>query len=239
MASVAAALCLSPGIATAATTATAASHPVILDAAVQSGSTTGWPAGALAERGAHAAHAVPGRASATALPASYTVRTGDTLSSIARHFYHDRAAWPVLYWRNHRHIRWANEITAGQVLRIPVRPARIPHAPGALQPAGPAAPSQLPAMAAAPADEAGASYTGATPGGSFGQCVIERESGGQAQIMNATGHYGLYQFSAATWAAYGGDPADFGHASVAEQNKVFASALAAGGESNWAPYDGC
>jgi hypothetical protein len=57
--------------------------------------------------------------------------------------------------------------------------------------------------------------------------------------MNSTGHYGLYQFSAATWAAYGGNPADFGHASVTEQNQVFANALAAGGQSNWAPYDGC
>jgi hypothetical protein len=69
--------------------------------------------------------------------------------------------------------------------------------------------------------------------------VVSRESGGQAQIMNYSGHYGLYQFSASTWAAYGGNPADFGHASVAEQNQVFASALARGGQSNWAPYDGC
>ena len=83
------------------------------------------------------------------------------------------------------------------------------------------------------------SYTGGTPGGSFGQCVIARESGGQAQVMNASGHYGLYQFSASTWAAYGGSPADFGNASVAEQNRVFANALAAGGQSNWSPYDGC
>ena len=36
-----------------------------------------------------------------------------------------------------------------------------------------------------------------------------------------------------------GLPADFGHASVAEQNQVFANAIAAGGQSNWAPYDGC
>jgi len=57
--------------------------------------------------------------------------------------------------------------------------------------------------------------------------------------MNSTGHYGLYQFSASTWAAYGGSPADFGDASVAEQNRVFANALAAGGQSNWSPYDGC
>lgn len=84
-----------------------------------------------------------------------------------------------------------------------------------------------------------ASYSGPYPGGAFGACVVARESGGNAQVMNASGHYGLYQFSAATWAAYGGNPADFGHASVAEQNQVFSNALAAGGESNWAPYDGC
>ena len=63
--------------------------------------------------------------------------------------------------------------------------------------------------------------------------------GGQAQVMNASGHYGLYQFSASTWAAYGGSPADFGHASVSEQNQVFGNAIASGGQSNWSAYDGC
>ncbi|MGH3187269.1 MAG: hypothetical protein ACRDPY_31080 [Streptosporangiaceae bacterium] len=38
---------------------------------------------------------------------------------------------------------------------------------------------------------------------------------------------------------YGGNPADFGNASVAGQNQVFANALAADGESNWSAYDGC
>jgi hypothetical protein len=69
--------------------------------------------------------------------------------------------------------------------------------------------------------------------------VVSRESGGNSQIMNGSGHYGLYQFSASTWAAYGGNPADFGHASTAEQNQVFATALARGGQSNWSAYDGC
>ena len=82
-------------------------------------------------------------------------------------------------------------------------------------------------------------FPGGIPGGAFGQCVVQRESGGNPQIMNGSGHYGLYQFSASTWAEYGGNPADFGHASVAEQNQVFANALAQGGEFNWAPYDGC
>ena len=47
--------------------------------------------------------------------------------------------------------------------------------------------------------------------------------------MNSSGHYGLYQFSSSTWSAYGGNPADFGNASVAEQNQVFNNAIAAGG----------
>jgi hypothetical protein len=80
------------------------------------------------------------------------------------------------------------------------------------------------------------SYTGS---GGFQACVIARESGGNSQVMNASGHYGLYQFAAGTWAAAGGNPADFGHASVAEQNQVFASAYAKWGTQPWGPSDGC
>lgn len=76
--------------------------------------------------------------------------------------------------------------------------------------------------------------------GSFRQCVIQRESGGNSQVMNSTGHYGLYQFAYGTWVAYGGSPSAFGHASVAQQNQVFANAMATpGGASNWRSYDGC
>jgi resuscitation-promoting factor RpfB len=89
---------------------------------------------------------------------------------------------------------------------------------------------------AAPKAAPAATYSG---GGSFQSCVIARESGGNPQAMNASGHYGLYQFSYATWVAYGGSPAAFGHATVAQQNQVFSNTIAAGGQSNWAPYDGC
>ena len=77
------------------------------------------------------------------------------------------------------------------------------------------------------------------PKGSFQSCVIQRESSGNPQVMNSSGHYGLYQFSASTWAASGGNPADFGHASTAEQNHVFQNAYAQFGTSPWGPYDGC
>jgi LysM repeat protein len=83
------------------------------------------------------------------------------------------------------------------------------------------------------------SSSSVTPSSSFQSCVISRESGGNASATNSSGHYGLYQFSASTWAAYGGSPSTFGHASAAQQTAVFNNAMAQGGASNWAPYDGC
>jgi LysM repeat protein len=229
-------------VAAAPVTATAG-HSAVLDADLQ-------PAGLavgqqIAEPQAAIRAPASRRATAPAQPAAYKVRPGDSLSSIARHLYHDPADWTVLYWGNRRQIHWADDISAGQVLRVPAKPARTPAAPGELRAPAPVIAAVSPAAAPAAVTGTGVvrtadtSYSGSAPGGSFGACVIARESGGNAQVMNATGHYGLYQFSASTWAAYGGNPADFGDASVAEQNQVFANALAAGGESNWAPYDGC
>jgi LysM repeat protein len=175
-------------------------------------------------------------------PSWYTVKAGDSLSAIAERSYHNQSAWPVLYWANRSRIHWANVIEPGQVLSIPVKPAQIPAPPSLLGPApAPAAQTAAPeaAPATATAQGAAAVSSSATPGGSFAQCVIARESGGQSQVMNGSGHYGLYQFSASTWAAYGGSPADFGNASVGEQNQVFDNAMAAGGQSNWSAYDGC
>jgi LysM repeat protein len=197
--------------------------------------------------------------SKASLPATYTVRPGDSLSEIAGRLYHNTAAWPVLYWGNHGQIEWANLIKAGQVLRVPAEPARIPAPPAQLGPPAPpqahatayvprhanpapapAAAQPAPAQPSAPANPApAASSSGPWPGGAFGNCVVERESGGDPNVWNASGHWGLYQFSASTWAEYGGNPGDFGSAGIAEQEQVFMNALAQGGEFNWAPYDGC
>jgi len=189
----------------------------------------------------------------SAAPATYTVKSGDTLTSIAEHFYHSPDFWPVIYWANHSRIPYANEIEQGQVLTIPVKPDHVPATPTSLAPApvhqaAPAAASNVEETSvpvytatqayvpARPTQAASSSYTG---GGGFQSCVISSESGGNSQIMNGSGHYGLYQFSASTWAAYGGNPADFGNASVAQQNQVFDTAIADGGASNWSAYDGC
>ena len=193
--------------------------------------------------------ATAAKKTAASQPAKYTVRSGDTLTSIARNVYHSAAAWPVLYWANHSQIHWANDISTGQVLNVPVKPAKIPAAPSQLGPAPAPAPVQAPKADPAPASteqaapaqsapvaQAASTYTGS---GSLQQCIISHESGGNSQVMNSSGHYGLYQFSASTWAAYGGNPADFGKASVAEQNQVYDTAIAQGGASNWTAYDGC
>jgi LysM repeat protein len=169
--------------------------------------------------------------------ASYTVRSGDSLSSIAGKVYHKQNAWPVIYYANRDKVHWADVVSTGQVLKVPALPAKIPAAPGQTGPAAVAAPASGPVQATSAVS--GGTYAGGSPGGSFGSCVIARESGGNSQVMNSSGHYGLYQFSESTWVAYGGSAADFGHASAGEQNQVFANAIARGGQSNWSAYDGC
>jgi LysM repeat protein len=178
----------------------------------------------------------------------YTVKAGDSLSSIAQHYYNDASAWPVLYWANGKSVT----IQPGQRLRIPAKPAHIPAAPvlqvasstSSSDSAGTSSGSAVSSDASSGSSSAASSSTSdaaaSTSGDSaFQSCVIERESGGDSQITNSSGHYGLYQFSYSTWVAYGGAPSEFGDASVAEQNAVFATAMSEGGEDNWAPYDGC
>ncbi len=243
VAGVAAAFCLAPqALADPSASHPAARHAVVTDTTTRVGPSSVQLLAAIEQATLHQA-AQPKAASSGS--SWYTVKPGDSLSAIAGRAYHNQDAWPVLYWANRSRIHWANVIEPGQVLRVPVESGRIPDPPALLGPALTEAPAtQAAAPSAGPANAtaqgaAQASYTGGTPGGSFGQCVIARESGGNAQVMNSSGHYGLYQFSASTWAAYGGSAADFGHASAAEQNQVFANALAAGGQSNWSAYDGC
>ena len=231
VAGMAAAVCLAPQALADPAPAHAAAHSAVAAGALMSRDET------LAAVKRAALTTAPAR------PTSYTVRSGDSLSAIAGKVYHKQNAWPVLYWANRDKIHWANIVGEGQVLKVPAMPGKIPAAPSQLAPAPPPAPAPAPvaASSAAPAraaSPASSSYSGGASS-SFESCVIARESGGNSQAMNSSGHYGLYQFSASTWAAYGGSSADFGHASVSEQNRVFNSAMAQGGQSNWSPYDGC
>jgi Transglycosylase-like domain/LysM domain len=184
---------------------------------------------------------------------TYTVRPGDTLTSIAAARYGSGRDWPALWWANRSAVKNPDLITVGEILQLrtwhTVSDAKVRAALAAIPP--PPAPAVQLAAAVNPSPQASASwqpqpsYSGgdygtiAPTGSAFEQCVITRESGGNSQVMNSTGHYGLFQFDFGTWVSGGGAPGDFGHASVAEQQAVFNAVYAARGAEPWAPSDGC
>jgi Tfp pilus assembly protein FimV len=174
------------------------------------------------------------REAAARPPAEIVIRPGDSLSGIAARYHIE---WPGLYEANRAVIGGnPNLLVPGEHLRIPSA-ATAARLAASYQP--PAATVTVVPSAAPVTEPVAEQAAYSEPGGSFQQCVISRESGGDAQVMNGSGHYGLYQFSYSAWVAAGGNPADFGNASVAEQNQVFATAYAEDGTSPWAPYDGC
>jgi spore germination protein YaaH len=159
---------------------------------------------------------------------TYTVRPGDSFWSIAKGHNVD---WYNLAADNH--MQMYTVLKVGKVLDLPAKGEK-PHKPMPLEAGGPDGPTTMPTSSPTAVTVSATSSTSA-----FEACVISRESGGNPQVMNASGHWGLFQFSEATWIAYGGTAAEFGNASAAVQEQVFANAMARGGESNWAPYDGC
>jgi hypothetical protein len=181
-------------------------------------------------------------AAAHQAPAHYTVKPGDTLSSIARHEYGSTATWPALWWVNRQKVHNPEVIRVGQRLTLSSwhpRKAWLSRAALAAVPAAAPAPvsAAAPAAVTQPASTATASYSGAS--GSFQACVIARESGGNARAVNpASGAGGLYQFLPSTWQSlgYSGLPQD---APVSVQNAAFQQAYAQSGTSPWVPSDGC
>jgi len=198
-----------------------------------------------------AAVAAVARARAAYLAAhTYTVRGGDSLSAVAARHCGQARDWTGIYAAS-RARHWtagnANSLTAGQHLWLSCAylPSMLKYAPA--PPPPPRAATTLVSSTSLTRhyvyhyrhyrrSATSTTYSGST---SMQRCIIARESGGNSQVMNSSGHYGLYQFSASTWAASGGNPADFGHASVAEQNQAFYNAVAKRGYSDWSPYDGC
>jgi resuscitation-promoting factor RpfC len=176
-------------------------------------------------------------------PAHYTVKQGDTLSSIARHEYGSSTAWPALWWVNRHKVHNPEMIRVGQRLTLSSwHPHKVwlNRAALAAVPAPPPAPVAAPAPAAAPAAVTQPASTATYSGGSgYQACVIAAESGGNPSAVNpSSGAGGLYQFLPSTWAALGhsGLPQN---ASVAEQNQAFQQEYAQSGGAAWSPYDGC
>jgi hypothetical protein len=208
---------------------------------------------ALIAQSARVAHEAAARQAAAVLAAhTYTVRAGDSISTVAVRRCGQAKKWTGIYAAS-RARGWtaknANALNTGQHLYLSctydARQLRFAPAPPP--------PPVLAVAAVATARTGGAyhrTYRQAASSGSYGNvnpgsysgfeaCVIARESGGNSQVMNSSGHYGLYQFSSSTWQAYGGSAGSFGRAPASEQRRVFLNAMAQGGQSNWSPYDGC
>jgi LysM repeat protein len=196
------------------------------------------PGGAVAFVSAHLA----------TVPGSVTVHSGDTLSALSKTACGTAADWSGLYKANSKTLTGGPDmIEPGQRLKVscsdpgytyPAPPAPAPAAPAQQQPVEAAVQSSVGVTTGHSNQSAPAvgSYSGA---GGMQSCIIRAESGGNPNIWNASGHWGLYQFSESTWVAHGGSAASFGNASVAEQNAVFAQTVADDGYSDWTPYDGC
>ena len=186
-----------------------------------------------------------------------TVKSGNTLSSIAKKEYGSAADWPALWWRNRHSVHNPQMLQVGQKLTVSDKakltaairraafaaipaaapaPAPVQASPEQASPAAVSAAPAQPAPASAPAAPAATSYTGS---GGFQSCVIQAESGGNPSAVNpSSGAGGLYGFLPSTWHSlgYSGLPQN---ASVAQQNAAFAQEYAQSGGSAWSAYDGC
>jgi LysM repeat protein len=105
------------GVATKAAPAVAIAGALVATAP-QAHAAVGLPAMTVAEQ-AHTTAVVQ-----HSQPASrtYTVRAGDSLSSIARHFYGNPADWTWIYHANESVVHNPNDIYVGEVLKIPAGP---------------------------------------------------------------------------------------------------------------------
>lgn len=182
----------------------------------------------------------------------YKVRGGDSLSLISEREYGNPGCWPGIY-RSNKDVIGSNPdiIYPAQVYGIPsgcderpvaryvtVSAMHVQHSSAAdSEPDADGDDGSRRTVAAVRAP--GPVSAPVQASSSFQACVIQRESGGNADIWNASGHWGLYQFSYSTWVAAGGDGALFGRASAGYQTQIFWNAFRLWGSSPWAPYDGC
>ena len=183
----------------------------------------------------------------------HTVVSGDTLSGVASAAYQRAGCWPGIYRASKKVIGSDPDvIVPGQQLRVPrgcdSRPVATPapahvvvdvtqQASSLSQPRRSSHHSAV--RRSSISGDSASSGSGYAVSSSFQACVIRAESGGNAQVMNSSSHYGLYQFSYSTWVAAGGAPSLFGHASAAYQTTIFWKAYGLWGVSPWRPYDGC
>lgn len=65
----------------------------------------------------------PGDPQTTGTAEYYTIKSGDTLSAIAKHYYGDASKYPKIFEANREVIKNPDKIFVGQVIRIPPQSA--------------------------------------------------------------------------------------------------------------------
>jgi len=178
-------------------------------------------------------HPAAQQAPAHQAPVHYTVKPGDSLSSIARHEYGSAGAWPALWWVNRHKVHNPEMIRVGQRLTLSSWHPRKAWLNRAALAAIPASAPALPVSAPAPA--AGAAPVPASSGGVNWSAVAACESGGNWSTSTGNGFYGGLQFTEGTWLANGGgqyaSSADL--ATPAQQIAVAERVLASQGIGAW------
>jgi LysM repeat protein len=182
---------------------------------------------------------------AHAIPASYTVHQGDTLSAIAARTYGSSADWPAVWWANRNQVSNPNLLLVGQRIRLPASGHVTASMARAAQAAIPAA--QPPAQAADPGPvstvqsdpSAAAPVSAPAPASSSDgvnwNAIAACESGGNWSIDTGNGFYGGLQFTQQTWLGYGGGQyaASANQASESQQIAVAQRVLAGQGIGAW------
>ena len=131
---------------------------------------------------------------------TYTVRQGDTLSSIAQRFYGNSADWTWLYHVNSAVISNPNDIYAGQVLKVPSDPpanaasytARHASTPATLTSSA----TRLSGTLGCSGLEALWEAAGGSPSAAFMAAEIAMaESGGNQYALSPTDDFGYWQIN--------------------------------------------
>ena len=138
----------------------------------------------------------------------YKVRTGDTLSKIAEHYYRDAGDWQWLYHENDKTISDPNMIYTGETLYIPAHaPAHYKVTDYVPRHAKPTAGGSAPMRSSRPRARASSSHSHAHPH-SHAHSSKHTWSGsggsGAATLSGTLGCHGLEQL----WEEAGGNPAD-------------------------------
>lgn len=147
-------------------------------------------------------------------PTTYTVKAGDTLSSIDRRL-RSPGPWTRLAYVNRDAFDHPDVIDVGVVLAIPDTDGRRLAWTSTSPPS-----SQASSSDSSSAGSSAGSSTGDSANAYVDPWGCEAE---HAQQWSASGAYwGKYQFDRSTWAAHGGDPDEYGSAPESEQDAVAA-----------------